>query len=413
MKGLNKPKVKSTTFALILMCGLIAASFITFAPLYAQIQAQKQKEIQTTVVLQQSLITQILQPVSLIKDKRARQKALQTAQQNIAKEWQTFHHLHPLYKLYLIEIDSKHPQGLLVQSTEPAPLPLTASPFKQAVAQALTQPPARALPSNETQKPRKFYSAALLNGHWVLIIQPPKASLIDSLYNQIRYIAFSITVIFLIGWLFIALLSRKHSNKLTHHNQRYQQFMNSSLDWNWEIDAYGNITYSSQQCLTLFGFQPAEMIGKPIFHYLHPSTRLQHEKRLLNHLSHKMPFSKVKIHFNTHDNKLIIMQLSAQPTLNKQQKVTGFIGLGRNVTEQQNHQNTMVNMAFFDALTQLPNRAHLVEHLDAHLREQILRKDLTLSALIFIDLDGFKEVRVMTTWAIRSAIKYYKPLPNG
>ena len=69
---------------------------------------------------------------------------------------------------------------------------------------------------------------------------------------------------------------------------------------------------------------------------------------------------------------------------------THFVGIFSDVTAQKLAQERMVRLAQYDALTDLPNRALLIEHLNTMIKSAERKSNKV--AVIFIDLDRFKEV---------------------
>ena len=74
----------------------------------------------------------------------------------------------------------------------------------------------------------------------------------------------------------------------------------------------------------------------------------------------------------------------------------------RDVTEAVERYRTARAAAVFDPLTGLPNRTLMTEHLEQALR--VARRERTLVALLFIDLDDFKEVNDRWGHAVGDAL---------
>jgi diguanylate cyclase (GGDEF)-like protein/PAS domain S-box-containing protein len=68
----------------------------------------------------------------------------------------------------------------------------------------------------------------------------------------------------------------------------------------------------------------------------------------------------------------------------------GLMSVSRDITERKNHEEQIRRLAFYDPLTQLPNRRMLQDRLQ--LMATASSRDERLSALFFIDLDHFKKL---------------------
>lgn len=80
----------------------------------------------------------------------------------------------------------------------------------------------------------------------------------------------------------------------------------------------------------------------------------------------------------------------ALPMLDEQGKPYKWVGVCTDITAEKKHQDELERNAYFDPLTSLPNRALLTDRLRTALKQENRRKEML--ALVFIDLDGFKEI---------------------
>ena len=70
--------------------------------------------------------------------------------------------------------------------------------------------------------------------------------------------------------------------------------------------------------------------------------------------------------------------------------VSNFVGAFLDITERKETEEKILNLAFFDMLTDLPNRRLLLERLDRAILAS--KRNQHLGAVLFIDLDRFKEL---------------------
>lgn len=71
-------------------------------------------------------------------------------------------------------------------------------------------------------------------------------------------------------------------------------------------------------------------------------------------------------------------------------RITNYIGHFQDITERKKAEEQIRKLAFYDPLTNLPNRRLFLERLDQEL--QIARNEKKFSALLFLDLDHFKNL---------------------
>ncbi|MES2402158.1 MAG: EAL domain-containing protein [Pseudomonadota bacterium] len=82
------------------------------------------------------------------------------------------------------------------------------------------------------------------------------------------------------------------------------------------------------------------------------------------------------------------MELEIAPVDYFNRGLTHWVSVARDVTERKAAEDEIEHLAFFDALTQLPNRQLLMERLQKTLSQ--CEDSNTIGALMFIDLDNFK-----------------------
>jgi len=90
------------------------------------------------------------------------------------------------------------------------------------------------------------------------------------------------------------------------------------------------------------------------------------------------------------DNALHRLRIEAEPDLNELTGDYVVMGTIQDITERTNAQQQIHNLAYFDLVTGLPNRAQLTEQLLYTL--QLASRNGTRFALLFLDLDHFKQV---------------------
>ena len=81
------------------------------------------------------------------------------------------------------------------------------------------------------------------------------------------------------------------------------------------------------------------------------------------------------------------VDLDVSPVWDRTRKLTHWVAVGRDVTERKIAEEKIQHLAFYDALTKLPNRQLLMDRLHAALADSDRPRE---GALMFIDLDNFK-----------------------
>jgi diguanylate cyclase (GGDEF)-like protein len=88
------------------------------------------------------------------------------------------------------------------------------------------------------------------------------------------------------------------------------------------------------------------------------------------------------------DGHLRYVSVSGDPVWDEQGKFVGYLGIGTDITQAKLAQLQIQSLAFYDALTGLPNRRLLMDRLRIAI-VNLARHDRK-GALLFVDLDNFK-----------------------
>ncbi|HVE55012.1 MAG TPA: PAS domain-containing protein, partial [Ramlibacter sp.] len=81
------------------------------------------------------------------------------------------------------------------------------------------------------------------------------------------------------------------------------------------------------------------------------------------------------------------VDLDVSPVWDDSRRLTHWVAVGRDITERKRDEEKIQYLAFYDPLTQLPNRQMLLDRLNEAVGENAHGRD---GALMFIDLDNFK-----------------------
>lgn len=79
-----------------------------------------------------------------------------------------------------------------------------------------------------------------------------------------------------------------------------------------------------------------------------------------------------------------------EPILNDRFEFVGLVGTLQDITERKNQENKIRHLAYYDAVTQLPNRTFFLKFLSKTI--ELARRNNSTFAILFLDLDGFKGI---------------------
>jgi len=94
--------------------------------------------------------------------------------------------------------------------------------------------------------------------------------------------------------------------------------------------------------------------------------------------------------FESKNNENLYVKLSTVPMLDSDYNVAGGIAIVNDITNEITAQEEMIRNAYYDLLTNIPNRTLLMDNLTTFLEESYNKEQY--AALLFLDIDNFKKV---------------------
>ncbi|WP_162924820.1 bifunctional diguanylate cyclase/phosphodiesterase [Rubrobacter indicoceani] len=144
------------------------------------------------------------------------------------------------------------------------------------------------------------------------------------------------------------------------------------------LDSEGVFTFAEGKGLELFPPRADGIIGRSVFE-LHPDHPriLENNVRALNG----------EVVEDTVEIDGLSFETRYSPLFDADGAVEGVIGVALDVTGRRSLERKLEHRAFHDYLTNLPNRARLMDHLSG-----LIEREAKTAAMLFLDLDDFKLV---------------------
>lgn len=171
---------------------------------------------------------------------------------------------------------------------------------------------------------------------------------------------------------------------------RFRALTELSSDWYWEQDEQFRFVEVTGNLDAVSSAPPEHYVGKTRWDSgamgVSPAQWDMHRAALAAHeVFQDFEMQRVRM-----DGSLMWASISGAPMFDAEGKFTGYQGIGRDITERKLVDEKIEQLAFYDALTGLPNRRLLIERLQSALLGTA-RHEL-YSAVLFIDLDNFKDL---------------------
>ncbi len=193
---------------------------------------------------------------------------------------------------------------------------------------------------------------------------------------------------------FMDITARKQAEtRLRENEARFRALTSLSSDWYWEQDAqYRFVPVPGEDAYL------TDSASRP-----HPDSRYMGRKRWEVDATQLTPlqwdehradldarreFRDLQMRFEDPDGTPRWASVSGMPFFDEHGTFCGYRGIGREITAQKVAEEQINALAFYDALTHLPNRRLLIEQLKQALVSHA--RSHKHGALLFIDLDNFK-----------------------
>jgi diguanylate cyclase (GGDEF)-like protein/PAS domain S-box-containing protein len=174
---------------------------------------------------------------------------------------------------------------------------------------------------------------------------------------------------------------------LRYSEQRFRDVSDAAGEYLWEVDENLVYTYVSGQSTKVKGYTPDELIGHTPIEFM-PVEDIQIAGEIVNAaITNKTPF-RLQHRDITKLGVVLWEEVNGVPFYDEKGAVIGLRGTGMNITERRQAEEEIHNLAFYDALTKLPNRRLLMDRLRS--AQMLSARSHHYGAVLFLDLDKFK-----------------------
>lgn len=171
---------------------------------------------------------------------------------------------------------------------------------------------------------------------------------------------------------------------------KFRSLIENASDTITVLGASGEIIYESPSVQRVLGHAPEDLIGRSVFDFTHPEDQPAAVRNLERLLADEDHVTRLELRFAHGDGSWRILEVVARNLLSDP-AIGGIVVNARDVTERKEAEARLLHDAFHDRLTQLPNRARLLDRMAQLLRRTGRNPERTFSVL-FLDLDRFKVI---------------------
>lgn len=197
--------------------------------------------------------------------------------------------------------------------------------------------------------------------------------------------------------------NKQITTKLESSERIYRHLVDSSPDIIFTLDNQGRLTFVNDRIQPLLGFDPEDLIGKPYTDLVHASDLQRANFVLSDGLQHQHWARNIELRLKSRhgddDGRVFSVELMSVsfsvPVISAEgqpqnQEQMGIYAVARDITERKRADELIAYQAYYDILTDLPNRVLFKDRLSLALLQAKRRKGGL--AVMFVDLDRFKVI---------------------
>jgi diguanylate cyclase (GGDEF)-like protein/PAS domain S-box-containing protein len=176
--------------------------------------------------------------------------------------------------------------------------------------------------------------------------------------------------------------------RLQESEARFRGLTALSSDWYWEQDEQFRFVRVDGNRENAEALRAPDYIGKTRWESRVQGVTDEGWARHRAQLEAHAVFHDFEMQRQLSDGSWVWVTLNGAPIFDAQGQFKGYRGTGRDITARKQAEADIERLAFFDALTGLPNRRLLMDRLQQAM--DFSARHITHGALLFIDLDNFK-----------------------
>jgi len=182
---------------------------------------------------------------------------------------------------------------------------------------------------------------------------------------------------------------QRHKEMLELSEERYRILADNSDDVIFSCDTSGVFTAVNRKFCEDLNLDAKDVLGKTPFEFMDDKGEAE---KWVRDIMHVIKSGEKRV---VEDQRLVrgkkrYLVVHISPFKDKNKNVLGVTVTTHDITNLKQHEETIIHMAYHDPLTGLPNRRLFIDRLKNAI--SISKRNRTKVAVVFMDLDNFKEV---------------------
>jgi len=179
---------------------------------------------------------------------------------------------------------------------------------------------------------------------------------------------------------------------LRNSDERYRLALEGANDSIWQWDLVSGELFASDKIYEITGYEPTKNINLSTVYneLIHPDDLDIVREDIQKHIDNITPVYKSEYRIKVNDGSYIWVYSRGKALRDSKHKAIKLAGSIADITDRKNSEDRIKFMAYYDALTRLPNRTFFMNILNDKI--ELAKCQNTEGAVFFIDLDNFKNI---------------------
>lgn len=180
---------------------------------------------------------------------------------------------------------------------------------------------------------------------------------------------------------------------LSESERRYRTVVDSICEVIFQVDLDGRWTFLNKAWTKITGYSHEETLGHYFLDFVHPEDHKHCQfifELIVGEEEANLNIRNTLLRYKTKQGDYRWFELFAQCQRDNQGNIQYVTGVLNDVTERQYANQHIHHLAYYDALTDLPNQRLMIDRLTQALAQA--HRENELVGVVFIDLDNFKVV---------------------
>ncbi len=157
------------------------------------------------------------------------------------------------------------------------------------------------------------------------------------------------------------------TEQLARSEEKYRSIVETTSEWVWEIDTGGTAKFCNAATSGMLGYSPEYLLGRDVYDLAHPDDKAAARERLANAAKTGSGWDGVVTRWLARDGSVHYLESNATPILDTENKLIGFRGTDRDITErvQKEEQIHLLATDLRNTLEATSDAIMMVSYLDA------------------------------------------------